>query len=391
MKKKKILFIMESMALGGAERSLVTLLSVFDYSKYDVDLFLFHHNGELLHKIPKEVNILPASRNYETFLKDRKQSFITFLTQGKVKHSIAMSFYLLGVLYSKLRRKQLYIGWNYIQTLFEVIDKEYDVSISYLERKTMYFNVDKVRAKKKIGFIHNDYSRYPYDKKLDTHYFQFMNYIPTVSPHCKEVLVNLFPQYKEKFVVIPNMVLKEEVLELSQETITDFSLDNRKKIVSVGRLVKQKGFDIAISICKKLVDDGLDIAWYVVGEGEERKSLEKLIQENQLEHHFFLVGADKNPYKWMKIADVYVQPSRFEGFGITVAEALVLNKPIIASNIPEFQMLLDNRKEDLANNVEEFKSKIKPLLYIDNKGDVQIKSNQSNMPLEQLYRLIEEG
>ena len=390
MKKKKILFIMESMALGGAERSLVTLLSVFDYSKYDVDLFLFHHNGELLHKIPKEVNILPASRNYETFLKDRKQSFITFLTQGKVKHSIAMSFYLLGVLYSKLRRKQLYIGWNYIQTLFEVIDKEYDVSISYLERKTMYFNVDKVRAKKKIGFIHNDYSRYPYDKKLDTHYFQFMNYIPTVSPHCKEVLVNLFPQYKEKFVVIPNMVLKEEVLELSQETITDFSLDNRKKIVSVGRLVKQKGFDIAISICKKLVDDGLDIAWYVVGEGEERKSLEKLIQENQLEHHFFLVGADKNPYKWMKIADVYVQPSRFEGFGITVAEAKVLQKPIVASKIPEFEMLLDNKYDCLASDNNQFIESIKNFLCNDENGDIAQTTVNMLDPLKQIYELIEE-
>ena len=381
---------MESMELGGAERSLITLLSRFDYDKYDVDLFLFHHSGELLDKIPSKVNLLPAPKKYNIFLQNRKLSWMNLLLKGYIKHSVSMCFYLAGVLYSRIKKEPLYIGWKYVKELFDNIEKEYDVSISYLERKTMYFNVDRVNAKRKIGFIHNNYEKYPYDKQLDNFYFQFFDYIPTVSCHCKNVLMGLFPEYKQKFVVIPNMVSKEEIVALSKEKITEnINFGTSKKIVSVGRLVKQKGFDLAIAICKKLIDNGYDVKWYVIGEGEERKILETLIKENQLENYFFLVGADKNPYKWMRIADVYVQPSRFEGFGITVAEAIALKKPIVASNIPEFRVLLNNKKCYLASNIDQFVEKIETMLCSNNVVHEE-EETESLYPLKCLYELIEE-
>ena len=379
---------MESMRLGGAERSLVTLLTKFDYNKYEVDLFLFEHDGELLDKIPKQVNILSVPKKYVLFRKNRKISWLSLLLQGYYKQSIAMCCYLIGVLYSRYQREPLYIGWKYIQTLFDTINKEYDVSISYLERKSMYFNADKVYAKRKIGFIHNNYERYPYDKVLEKKYFQVMDYIPTVSEHCKDVLVNLFPQYEKKFLVIQNMILEEEILSLSEEKIADRVLDNRKKIVSVGRLVKQKGFDIAISVCRKLVDSGIDIVWYIVGEGEERSNLEYLIRENQLENNFFLVGADKNPYKWMKIADVYVQPSRFEGFPMTILEVQQLNKYIVTSDIPEFKSLVREETCHCARTIEDYVSIIGGILLLDKKV-VQRDKIRDNNSLQQLYGLIE--
>ena len=381
MKKKKILFIMESLRIGGAEKSLLTILNLLDYTKYEVDLFLFKHNGDFFPMIPSQVHLLEESKSYKIFSDNRKMSTLKFLTKldfNKVYHS---SIWLFQTLISKIKKEKLYIGWNHVKYFFDTIEKEYDTSIAFLERKTIYFNIDKVKSKNKIGFIHNDYSIYPYDDKLDRYYFKYYNKIAIVSEHCKDVLMQIFPEYKDKFIVIKNMVSKELIERLSQEKIINNKLyKNSIKIVSVGRLVKQKGFDQAIIICKKLVENNINIQWYIIGEGEERNHLESLIKEYQLENNIFLVGADTNPYKWINIADIYVQPSRFEGYGITVAEAKTLNKPIVASDIPEFRELLNNEKGLLSKNINDFITNIEKII-----NDKKLKTKLiNNLKLEKI-------
>lgn len=395
MKKKKVLFIMETLRIGGAEKSLLTILNLIDYKKYDVDLYLFRHAGAFFPQIPKEVNLLPEDKNYKIFIENRKLSPLKYLRRLDLKRFYHSSIWLLKVLKSRMLKKKLFIGWEHVKNLFDTnrIEKEYDTAIAFLERKTIYFNIDKVKAKNKIGFIHNDYSVYPYDEKLDNYYFKHYDKIATVSEHCKEVLIDKFPKYKDKFLVIKNMVSKVMIQSLAKEKNIDYKIDkNYINIVSVGRLVKQKGFDKAIEICKKLLDDNQKVHWYIIGEGEEKNNLENLIKKYNLENNLFLIGADVNPYKWMNIADIYVQPSRFEGYGITVAEAKCLNKPIVASDIPEFRELLDNGKGLLASNIEEFAKQIEKLVN-DNKLKnkmINILSNEENSlkELEKLYRIM---
>lgn len=384
---------MESLQIGGAEKSLLTLLSLLDYDKYEVDLFLFEHKGEFLKLIPKKVNLLSSSKKYNIFSQNRKLSPIKFLLTGNFKCFYHSSIWLIKTLISKIKNQQLYIGWEHIKYMFDKLDKQYDTSISFLERKTIYYGVDKVISKKKIGFIHNDYSIYPYDKEMDEYYFKFYNNIATVSEHCKEVLIDKFPNYKDKFLVIKNMVSKSMIEKLSEEKITNYKINkNYINIVSVGRLVNQKGFDIAIEICKKLLEENFKIHWYIIGEGEERNNLEKLIKKYNLENNFFLVGADTNPYKWMNIADVYVQPSRFEGYGITVAEAKCLNKTIVASNIPEFRELLDDEKGLLANDISDFIEQVKKIYRnkaLKDKFSKNPSNNKKNLvELEKLYNIL---
>lgn len=372
---------MESLRIGGAEKSLLTILNLLDYTKYEVDLFLFKHNGDFFPMIPSQVHLLEESKSYKIFSDNRKMSTLKFLTKldfNKVYHS---SIWLFQTLISKIKKEKLYIGWNHVKYFFDTIEKEYDTSIAFLERKTIYFNIDKVKSKNKIGFIHNDYSIYPYDDKLDRYYFKYYNKIAIVSEHCKDVLMQIFPEYKDKFIVIKNMVSKELIERLSQEKIINNKLyKNSIKIVSVGRLVKQKGFDQAIIICKKLVENNINIQWYIIGEGEERNHLESLIKEYQLENNIFLVGADTNPYKWINIADIYVQPSRFEGYGITVAEAKTLNKPIVASDIPEFRELLSNEKGLLSKNINDFVTNIEKII-----NDKKLKTKLiNNLKLEEI-------
>lgn len=343
VKKKRLLFIMESLGIGGAEKSLLTLLSVLDYEEYDVDLFLFRHNGELMTFLPENVHLLPEDDTYRIFDDNWKTAPFNYLKRMDVKRCWYSMLYLLGGIRQRIMRKPPYIGWNHVKYLFSVSLKETDIAIAYLERKCIYFVNEKVSAKKKIGFIHNDYSIYSYDYKMDQDAFASYDWIATVSDHCKDVLVKIFPQYKNKFLVIKNMVLPQMIHRMAEETLPEniMKKPGEKIIVTVGRLVHQKGYDIAVQICQALVQNGMKLKWYVVGEGPERKTLQDQINKAGLHEVFILVGAQRNPYNWMKMADIYVQPSRYEGFGITVAEAKVLGKPIVCSDIPEFREQLE--------------------------------------------------
>lgn len=380
--KKRLLFIEESLDIGGAEKSLITLLSLIDYNKYDIDLFLFKHEGDFMSLLPKEVNLLPSDKIFEMYNQNRKLAPLKFIMNGYFIQSFHAAIYLVKVLFHKVFKKSPYIGWEHISYMFSKLEKEYDVAISFLENKTFYYNVDKVKAKRRLGFIHIDYSKYYFDYKLDNKYMAYMDKIPTVSEHCKEVLQDIFPQYSNKFCVIKNMISSSVILGLSQQPVDFIFNENEIILVTVGRLTYQKGIDNAIKICKELVDLGYNIKWLVVGKGEEQSSLEELIKANNLEKNFFLLGAKINPYKYMNLADIYVQPSRFEGFGITVAEAKCLGKPIVATNIPEFQeQLIDGETGLLCNNIQQLLQSIISLIE-DTGLRSQISKNLKNQYLE---------
>ena len=241
--KKKILFIIDALCAGGAEKSLITILNLLDYDIYDVDLFLLRHEGEFLSMIPKEVNLLKEDEKYKIFSKNRKISFIKYMLKLDFKSAYYSFLWNIGVLRSRIRKEKLYIGWKYINKLIRPLEKEYDTSVAFLERKSIYFNVDKVRAKNKIGFIHNDYDKYPFDYELDKKYFYYLDNIATVSDHCKDVLIKIFPEYEDKYIVIRNIVLKKMILELAQEKIENYNIrEDIINIVSVRKINISKRF-----------------------------------------------------------------------------------------------------------------------------------------------------
>lgn len=385
---------MESLRIGGAEKSLLTILSMMDYSKYDIDLFLFKPSGEFMEFLPKEVNLLEPSKNYKIFNKNRKLAPIMFLKKldfRRFYHSLA---YLIKCFYYLLIGK-LYIGWEHVQYMFDQIEGEYDTSIAFLERKTIYFNMDKVTANHKIGFIHTDYSTYPYDYQWDKTYFAKYDKIATVSEHSKQVLMDIFPEFKQKFLVIKNMVSRKMIRQMADEEI-DIVKKEKIRICTVGRLVKEKAMDQAIDVCKLLVNHAYDVKWYVIGGGPEEENLKKKVMENNLQEKFILVGAQKNPYKWVKNCDIYVQPSKVEGFGITVCEAKVLAKPIVVNDIPVFkEQIIDGFNGYLAKNEEMMYNRIIEL--IENKDGIKDKfiqnlekddTMENREELEKLYQIL---
>lgn len=360
--KKKILFVINNLNCGGAEKAIISLLETINYSEYDIDLLLFKQEGIFMSKIPKEVNLLSEPEYYKYFDMSVKKAIVELIKKRRFDVVLArlLSIYVFKTEKSKTVLEQRV--WKYLSKGIGKLDIEYDVAIGYLEKNPVYFCVDKVKAKRKIGWIHNDYEKLGMNKEIDDKYFSKLDYIFTVSEECLNVLKRIFPQYKYKFKLMNNIVSVETIKKLSSEKVSDIKFSNENiNIVSVGRLNYQKGFEMAVEACATLKKKGYKINWIIVGEGEERVKLENLIKELNIEKEFKLLGIRENPYPYVKQSDIYVQPSRFEGKSIAIDEAKILSKPIVVTNfstatdqiISGFNGLIcDMNSESLANEIE---------------------------------------
>ncbi|WP_419872087.1 glycosyltransferase [Candidatus Pristimantibacillus sp. PTI5] len=343
--KKKLLFVMNNLNCGGAEKSLISLLQTIDYSSHDVDLFLFKHEGMFMNKVPKEVKVLIAPEAYPYFEMSMKTAIVKFIKKKK-----------FSLIYARLRAGlQFKIGkngaiseqraWKYISKALPMLDTEYDAAIGYLEKNPIYFVIDKVKARKKLGYIHSDYEKLGMDPLIDERYFPKLDHIVTVSEECVSVLRRNFPELKHKIELMYNIISPVTVREMAEEDI--IINKNLITITSVGRLMYLKGFSLAIGACEKLIKEGYDIKWFIVGDGQEREKLEQLIAEKQIEHALILTGQKENPYPYMKQCDLYVQTSLSEGRCLTITEAKILNKPIVSTNFNVIYEQLRNEENGL--------------------------------------------
>lgn len=228
---------------------------------------------------------------------------------------------------------------KYCTLFLPAFQNEYDLVISYAWPHDSI--ASKVKAKKKIAWIHTDYSILEIDNKLDLLVWSKFDYIASISDTCTESFLATYPSLENKLILIENISSPEFIKKMAEKT--DFiGFDNTSfTIVSVGRLSYPKGFDLAVRALKVLHDQGLThIKWYVVGYGSCEAELKALILELRLEGSFILLGKKTNPYPYIKQCDLYVQPSRYEGKAVTVTEAKILGKPIVITNYPTAQSQL---------------------------------------------------
>lgn len=349
--KKRILISVFDMEIGGIERSLINMLESFDYEKYEVDLLICHHTGDLIDFLPKRVNILPQMGKYTVFRKPVSQC----LKEGYYTLS-AIRLASKTLANVKAKRRHLEEGAGYIQMqlaskfsmpFIPKLSKEYDVAISYAWPHDIVAN--NVKANKKIAWIHTDYSKLEIDNKIDLSVWSQFDHIAAVSDECRNSFLTQYPTLKEKVITIENInspdfirnMAKEEVV-LNEICIGHFN------IVSVGRLSYVKGFDLAVQALRMLHDKGLtQIKWYVVGYGGYEEELKGIIAQNKLENSFILLGKKTNPYTYIEACDLYVQPSRYEGKAVTVTEAKILGKPVLITNYPTSKSQIEVGKEGL--------------------------------------------
>lgn len=330
---KNILISSFDMEVGGVERSLISLLSNFDYYNNKVDLMLYSHTGDFMALLPSYPNLLKESESYKTF----RMSIMQTLKCGKVPIGMAR---LLAKFRASLNGsrdngvRQMQYMWKYSLPFLPTFKKKYDVAISYLWPH--YFIGDKVTAKVKIAWIHTDYSSVDTNIDLDLKMWNKFDYIVAVSEECKRSFISKYKQLEPKIVVMENLASPEFIRKMADEEVEDSMLnDHRFKLMTVARLSHAKGIDNAVKALKILKDRGYqDIAWYVVGYGGDEYLIRELIDKNNLADSFILLGKKSNPYPYMKRSDLYVQPSRYEGKAVTVTEAQILGKPVLITSYP---------------------------------------------------------
>ncbi len=351
--KKKLLFVNSSMGFGGAEKSLQTLLSLIDTDRYEVDLFLLRREGEFLELLPKEINVLPSPETVKAFSMPLVSSCLYFLKKGKLRNLADRILFSKAVREGASERESMQTSWKYGKSAFPEAEKEYDAAIAYLEGSPIYYCADKVRAKKKIAYIHNDYKKLLMDSEFDRRYFKDFDCIVTVSKECEESLKDVFPEYKDKIRVVEN-IISPKALRQQAKADEGFCDDfGGKRILTMGRLDSQKGIDIAIEACS-ILSKKHDIRWYVLGEGAQREELQRQIDENSLRDRFILLGAKINPYSYLSKCDIYAQPSRFEGKSIALEEAKGMGKPIVTTR---FTTVSDQIEDGVTGLIAEIDAK----------------------------------
>lgn len=339
MAKKDLLFIMSNLHCGGAEKAMISLLESIDYSVYNVDLLLFEHAGLFMGQIPEQVNLLPVPEEYKYFdmpMKAAVKKAIKHRRLDIVSNRIAMGL-VFKLEKHPARREQK--SWNYLSACFPKLEKPYYAAIGFMEKNPNYYCIEKVDAKRKIGFIHNDYEQLGMDANFDRPYFRQFDAIATVSDECKTVLERNFPEFKSKFHVIGNIILPSLIRRMAKENAEP--LPEGIRLFTLGRLVYQKGHDIAIEAAAILKKKGIsNFKWYILGEGELKNELKALAKEKGVGDEIVFLGVRENPYSLLDKADIYVQSSRFEGYGIAITEAKILGIPTVLThfNLAEFHV-----------------------------------------------------
>lgn len=326
MRKKRIIFVHQALWIGGIETALVNLLNQFDYNKYEVTCLIIQSDTTLADRIPKQCKLLVLDR-YTTVSCHKKYRYgrLYGYTQP-VKNPSKIHRIFMGVTPAvKWIENRLYI--KYVQNFMK--DKMYDTCIIYSDT-TAEMACRAIRAKKYLMFYHHGAIRHVYHDRIG---YEKSDRIIAVSEYLSKKLKKFIPQCTDKIVAIHNIINYQELRRKAEMPIKE-KFDHRVvNIVTCGRISDEKGMDIAVKTCGWLVSHGYSaIRWWIIGGGPDENKVKKLILEMHLEAYICMVGMKKNPYPYIKNADLYVQPSRFEGYPMTVLEALVLGQPVISTN-----------------------------------------------------------
>lgn len=364
--KKKILISCYGLGIGGIEKCLVNMLNHLDMSKYEIDILLMNEELDLKDQIRQKVSFLPIFE----YVYNTQESRNSIIKGGAVRYILF-----------RLLNKYGISPWK----AFKRIKTKYDIAIAYSQNDfSAYYVIDKICAERKFLWYHNGaYERSGNLYKRDKKYYVKFDNIIAVSRACKDTLEYKFPNLKEKIIILPNFIDDTQIMQMSNENIESGLFPSGKiSLLTVGRMTYEKGPDIAVQVCSRLIRNGFDIVWYWVGDGNERSNIEIKIKELGIEKSFYLLGDRKNPYKYMKRCDIYVQPSRYEAYCTTTNEARILSKTIVATKVGGMdEQIIDQETGYLVDiNANVIFENIKELILYPEKR-IYVENNLRNMPM----------
>ena len=349
---KKIAFVINTLGYGGAERAMLDLFETLNPEKYEISLFVLTGQGELSRELPDGVKLL--NQNYKDVSVLTKEGR-KLLMKSVLKAGIGKGLFLRRAPYllknfRAMRRSGKILPdklcWRLLADGAPIIKKEYDLAVAYLEGGATYYVAERVKAKKKAAFVHIDYGKAGYGRELDLDCYRKYDRIFTVSDEVKEHFLEVYPEYEKKVSVFHNLVNQERIRRMAEQG-NGFADDFQGyRILTIGRLTRQKRYDIAIQALALLRETcSVPVRWYVLGEGDLRESLEQQIKDAGLEKEFLLLGVKANPFPYYKNCDFYVHATGFEGKSIAIQEAQTLGKPILATDC-------SGNREQIINGVD---------------------------------------
>ena len=331
--KKRILIVIGHLNIGGAEKSCISFLNTLPSDRYEVDLMLLSFSGIFIDEIPKWVNLIEASFPLSCLVHRTKE------WKYYIKHSLI----IWGKKVIRTWKAKRQIGLNFVQSMWSqwetdipVFSKEYDVAIGFLQGFCNYFVIEKVKAKRKIIWIHNDYDKINYNPIFDIDYFSQADVIATMSQIAQRKLQKRFPNLANRIRFIENIINPNTLKMLADIPVNNnlWEQFDGLKIISCGRLAPVKSYESAIRAASLIKKKGIPFKWVLIGNGSERNKLEKMKRDCDVEGEFHLTGGLPNPYPYMKQADMLVVTSRYEGLPLVINEAKILGIPVVTTNYP---------------------------------------------------------
>lgn len=396
--RKKILFVINTLGRAGAEKALLELLRQIDNDEYEMFLYVLLGQGEMIGGLPYYVRVLNKSlSDLSVFTNEGRRKMAravlhAFWSHGGWCRKLGFIFRNLTDMARKKRFQFSKLFWRTLSDGAERFEMEFDLAVAWLEGGSAYYVADYVKAKRKAAFVHIDYENAGYTKEMDLSCWGRYDRIFAVSGEVKEQFQTFYPEYAKKVSVFHNYMNQEAIRLLAKEP-GGFSDDfDGIRLLTVGRLTYQKGYDIAIEAMRILKRSGKKVRWYVLGEGELRRRLEKKIADFGLQDDFLLLGAVLNPYPFYVQADIYVHATRFEGKSVAVQEAQTLGCAIVVSDCNGNRELLTDGEDGIICTLtpEAVAGSIATLLEDEEKRKrLGRKAEKRRIPQEQKFLLKE--
>ena len=355
---KKVLFVANTLQMGGAERILLNLVRNLDKSKYDITVLALVDYGVLVDDF-KSIEGVKYIGGFKGIFR-------------KTKLNEKSPFYKIEnkMMVNKLKKYTKRIKRD-ADKLYRIFVKDkYDIEIAFLEgRVSKFVSCSTNPESKKIAWIHTDITRYNMlenfiDERDERDCYKKFDKIVCVSNDVKEKVIQE-TGIEKKLYVRTNPIDSNNILKLAKERLDFDRKDGELIICAVGRLEPVKGLDRLLEVHKKLIEEGIKHQLWIVGDGKERENLMNYIKTNYLEETAKLFGYQKNPYKYIKNSDIYVCTSLVEGLSSAVIEALILEKIIVTTDCPGMLEILGQNKENgmiVDNNIDSIYEGLKNIL-----------------------------
>lgn len=378
---KKILFIMHSMPIGGAEKVLVDILDNFDYLQYELHLLLYVNEGEMLSKINRNVKQMflfrPSKRNLYT----------------RIKSKCIQVFRLVS------KRERYYTN--------KVVKEKYDCIVSFCQGPAHKIHTFLLKqAPLHLSWIHSDLSKenwgklfFDNDLKKQEAAYNLMNRLIFVSNGAKDAFNNVFkvsPSIEQE--IIYNFVDISSIQSHSLDFIVEKPQD-RFLFVNSGRLVSQKKQIRLIEVADILRREDYEFEIWILGDGPLQKFLLDKINEYDIADYVKLLGSKSNPYPYVKAADAFVLSSSQEGFPIVVCEALALGKPVVATKVvgpiemlganSEYGLLVDESIDSIAEGMRKFMQNANIRNYYSKRSLERSTILKKNKAMSEIYNALE--